>query len=68
VNSVRPKTLRFAPPLVVSAAEVDRALEILDAALGAVAAGLPEPPHPLPEPPDPLPLSRGERGDRKEIA
>ncbi|HSE64013.1 MAG TPA: acetylornithine transaminase [Thermoanaerobaculia bacterium] len=41
VNSVRPKTLRFAPPLVVSEAEVDRALEILDetlAALGVPAA------------------------------
>ena len=41
VNSVRPKTLRFAPPLVVSEAEVDRALEILDetlAALGVAAA------------------------------
>jgi predicted acetylornithine/succinylornithine family transaminase len=41
VNSVRPKTLRFAPPLVVSGAEVDRALEILDetlAALGVPAA------------------------------
>lgn len=36
VNAVRPKTLRFAPPLVVSAAEVDSALQILDAALGAV--------------------------------
>jgi acetylornithine aminotransferase/acetylornithine/N-succinyldiaminopimelate aminotransferase len=36
VNSVRPKTLRFAPPLVVSAAEVDRALEILDEALAAL--------------------------------
>jgi acetylornithine/N-succinyldiaminopimelate aminotransferase len=41
VNAVRPKTLRFAPPLVVSPAEVDRALEILDEALGSVAA--PEP-------------------------
>ena len=37
VNAVRPKTLRFAPPLVVSAAEVERALEILDEALAAVA-------------------------------
>jgi acetylornithine/N-succinyldiaminopimelate aminotransferase len=36
VNSVRPKTLRFAPPLVVSEAEVDRALEILDEALAAL--------------------------------
>jgi acetylornithine/N-succinyldiaminopimelate aminotransferase len=38
VNAVRPKTLRFAPPLVVSAAEVDRALEILDEVLAAAAA------------------------------
>ena len=38
VNAVRPHTLRFAPPLVVSAAEVDRALEILDEALAAAAA------------------------------
>jgi acetylornithine/N-succinyldiaminopimelate aminotransferase len=37
VNAVRPKTLRFAPPLVVSAAEVQRALEILDEALATVA-------------------------------
>jgi acetylornithine/succinyldiaminopimelate/putrescine aminotransferase len=36
VNSVRPKTLRFAPPLVVSAAEVDRALEIVDETLAAL--------------------------------
>jgi acetylornithine/N-succinyldiaminopimelate aminotransferase len=36
VNAVRPKTLRFAPPLVVSAGEVDKALEILDTALEAV--------------------------------
>jgi acetylornithine/N-succinyldiaminopimelate aminotransferase len=33
VNAVRPKTLRFAPPLVVSAAEVDAALRVLDAVL-----------------------------------
>jgi predicted acetylornithine/succinylornithine family transaminase len=38
VNAVRPKTLRFAPPLIVSAAEVDRALQILDDALAAIAA------------------------------
>jgi acetylornithine aminotransferase/acetylornithine/N-succinyldiaminopimelate aminotransferase len=37
VNAVRPKTLRFAPPLVVTPAEVDAAIEILDSALGAVA-------------------------------
>jgi predicted acetylornithine/succinylornithine family transaminase len=38
VNAVRPKTLRFAPPLVVSAAEVDEALGVLDSALEAVSA------------------------------
>jgi acetylornithine aminotransferase/acetylornithine/N-succinyldiaminopimelate aminotransferase len=37
VNAVRPNTLRFAPPLVVSAAEVDRALGILDEVLTAAA-------------------------------
>ena len=36
VNAVRPRTLRFAPPLVVSEAEVDAALGVLDAALEAV--------------------------------
>jgi acetylornithine/N-succinyldiaminopimelate aminotransferase len=41
VNAVRPKTLRFAPPLVVSAADVDRALEILDEVLGGVAVPVP---------------------------
>jgi len=39
VNAVRPKTLRFAPPLVVSAAQVDAALGVLEAALDAVSAG-----------------------------
>ncbi len=38
VNAVRPQTLRLAPPLVVSAEEVDRAVEILGQALDAVAA------------------------------
>jgi acetylornithine/N-succinyldiaminopimelate aminotransferase len=38
VNAVRPKTLRFAPPLVVSAAQVDEALGVLDSALDAVSA------------------------------
>jgi predicted acetylornithine/succinylornithine family transaminase len=38
VNAVRPKTLRLAPPLIVSAAEVDAALETLDAAFAAVSA------------------------------
>ncbi|HEX5134268.1 MAG TPA: acetylornithine transaminase [Thermoanaerobaculia bacterium] len=41
VNAVRPKTLRFAPPLVVSAADVDRALEILNEVLAAVAVPTP---------------------------
>jgi acetylornithine/N-succinyldiaminopimelate aminotransferase len=38
VNAVRPHTIRLAPPLVVSPEEVDRAVEILGAALDAVAA------------------------------
>jgi acetylornithine/succinyldiaminopimelate/putrescine aminotransferase len=33
VNAVRPRTLRFAPPLVVREAEVDQALAILDEVL-----------------------------------
>jgi acetylornithine/succinyldiaminopimelate/putrescine aminotransferase len=37
VNAVRPNTLRFAPPLVVSAAEVDAALGILDEVLARAA-------------------------------
>ncbi len=37
VNAVRPKTLRFAPPLVVSAADVDSALRILDDVLASAA-------------------------------
>jgi acetylornithine aminotransferase/acetylornithine/N-succinyldiaminopimelate aminotransferase len=37
VNAVRPNTLRFAPPLVVSAAEVDAALGILDEVLASTA-------------------------------
>ncbi len=41
VNAVRPRTVRLAPPLVVSAEEVDRAAEILGKALDAAAA-LPE--------------------------
>ncbi|HEX9147651.1 MAG TPA: acetylornithine transaminase [Thermoanaerobaculia bacterium] len=41
VNAVRPKTLRFAPPLVVSAADVDRALEIVNEVLAAVAVPTP---------------------------
>ncbi len=35
VNGVQPRTLRFAPPLVVSAAEVQEALAILEGALQA---------------------------------
>jgi acetylornithine/N-succinyldiaminopimelate aminotransferase len=38
VNAVRPKTLRFAPPLTVSAAEVDAAVKILDEALAAISS------------------------------
>ncbi len=36
VNAVRPHTLRLCPPLVVSAEEVDQAVEILEQALEAV--------------------------------
>jgi acetylornithine/succinyldiaminopimelate/putrescine aminotransferase len=35
VNAVQPQTLRIAPPLIVSTAEVDEALQILDRALSA---------------------------------
>ena len=38
VNAVRPKTLRFAPPLTVSASEVDAAVRILDEALAAISS------------------------------
>ncbi len=37
INAVRSNTLRFAPPLVVSAAEVDEALRILNDALASAA-------------------------------
>lgn len=36
VNAVQPNTLRFAPPLIVTQAEVDQAVTILDAALAAI--------------------------------
>ncbi len=36
INAVQPKTLRFAPPLIVTNAEVDQAVTILDAALAAI--------------------------------
>lgn len=36
VNAVKPAVLRLAPPLIVTAAEVDRAVAILDAALTEV--------------------------------
>jgi predicted acetylornithine/succinylornithine family transaminase len=35
INAVQPTTLRIAPPLIVSTAEVDEALQILDRALAA---------------------------------
>ncbi|HLA24948.1 MAG TPA: acetylornithine transaminase [bacterium] len=41
VNAVQPKTLRIAPPLIVSTADVDEAVRILDAALAAVKAPAP---------------------------
>ena len=59
LNAVRPKTLRLAPPLIVSAPDVDRALEILEDALETVAV-----PKPVSASvgPHPFPLSQGERG------
>jgi predicted acetylornithine/succinylornithine family transaminase len=36
INAVQPKTLRFAPPLIVTKSEVDQAVTILDAALAAI--------------------------------
>ena len=41
VNAPRPDTLRLAPPLVVTDGEIDEAVEILGAALAAVAGGDP---------------------------
>lgn len=38
LNAVRPNTIRFMPPLTVSTAEIDRAVEILDAALAKTGA------------------------------
>ena len=38
VNAVQPETLRLAPPLIVSTAEVDEAVRILDVALASVEA------------------------------
>ena len=39
VNPVRPNVIRFLPPLNVSAAEIDEAVDIIDAVLAEVAAG-----------------------------
>ncbi|MDQ7819599.1 MAG: acetylornithine transaminase [Armatimonadota bacterium] len=39
VNAVQPTVLRLAPPLIIGEADVDEAIEILDAALAAAAAG-----------------------------
>jgi len=36
VNAVKPNTLRLVPPLIITPADVDEAVEILDAALAAV--------------------------------
>jgi acetylornithine/succinyldiaminopimelate/putrescine aminotransferase len=41
VNSVRPNTIRFMPPLTVSNEEIDRAIEIFDRALATVPAPKP---------------------------
>jgi len=37
VNAVKPNTLRLVPPLIITPADVDEAVEILDGALTAVA-------------------------------
>ncbi|MFC2034970.1 aspartate aminotransferase family protein [Chloroflexota bacterium] len=37
VNRVKPNTLRFMPPLIISTKEVDEALDILDKALSSIA-------------------------------
>ncbi|OLD38503.1 MAG: hypothetical protein AUI83_23865 [Armatimonadetes bacterium 13_1_40CM_3_65_7] len=37
VNAVKPNTLRLVPPLIITPADVDEAVEILDVALAAVA-------------------------------
>jgi len=41
LNAVQPKTLRIAPPLIVTTAEVDEAVRILDSALAKVEAPAP---------------------------
>lgn len=38
LNAVRPNTIRFMPPLTVSEAEIDKAIDILDAALEKTSA------------------------------
>jgi predicted acetylornithine/succinylornithine family transaminase len=40
VNAVKPTALRFMPPLIISEAEIDEAVGILDAALAATRAGV----------------------------
>ena len=39
LNAVRPNTLRFMPPLTVSTEELDKAVDIVDAALARTSAG-----------------------------
>lgn len=39
VNNVQPQALRMVPPLIVARGDIDEAIQILDAALSAVAAG-----------------------------
>jgi acetylornithine/succinyldiaminopimelate/putrescine aminotransferase len=41
INAVQPTTLRIAPPLIVSTAEVDEAVRILDAVLAEAEAPAP---------------------------
>ena len=38
LNAVSPATLRFMPPLVITEAEIDRAVAVLDAALAVTLA------------------------------
>jgi acetylornithine/N-succinyldiaminopimelate aminotransferase len=48
VNNVRPTAIRFVPPLVVTRADVDRAIELFGAALRDVVAAQTQAPAPAP--------------------
>jgi 4-aminobutyrate aminotransferase-like enzyme len=41
-NNVKPTALRLIPPLTVSEAEIDRAVEIIEQVLGRIASGTPK--------------------------